>query len=169
MNTNKHPLIGDWRARIRDRLLELGFQTVNAFLIEYPGLPYLELSQILGEGIAVPICIVTMQFEEAKAQGNIREAALDALPRAINQYLPTGWQKDGGDTLEENEKKRIDLLTANAYAIWVTQLERCDKGLKPLADAVWRALHTCRPDVGWRPTGPNDLLIKMAFEKGWPE
>ncbi len=149
---------GEWRAKVRARLHAIGCETVEDLLTRHPAEPYLKLVKRLGDDVAA-LQVTVLQFEEAIEQGRFREAAKDRLARLINGHLKKGWGRG----------LHLDFNTAGVYADWATELEKFRPESRPLADAVWRALLTLPPPQGWTPTGPDDAIIKAAFEKGWPE
>ena len=164
----RHALIGDWRARMKARLAELGFANIDEFLARYPAVPYLKLPEILGKDVAIPILIVKLQLEEAKDGRRLRAAAMDCLAREINHYLSTGWAREKPGMMAE-EKQRSEFLKASACTSWVTQIEMTDSEARAPAMAVWLALVESNPGTGWRPSGQADPVIEGAFRTGWPE
>lgn len=165
---SKHGLDPGWQGRLRARLREMGYATMEAWLADNPGLTYIELAERLGNEVAVPAGIVRIQFEEAKARGRLREAAMDSLPREIKDRLPSGWQKmsEYEASVSADQIERIIFLTASAFGFWAPHLDSVAN--KHPALAVWKALEQSYPPVGWKPSGPTDPLIVAAFEKGWP-
>jgi hypothetical protein len=100
-----------------------------------------------------------VQFEDAaKSRLSLREAAMDALPRDLNYYLPDGWRHGA----------RNDFETSRAFAVWATRIDLIAPTLKQRVDDTWAALEILQPPVGWKPTGPTDPIIAAAFAKGWP-
>lgn len=170
MNDQRHPLATNWRDNTRSRLRDIGCQSIAEFLAKHPGVPYVDLPEILAGNVAAPISIAKMQFEEANAKGEIRAAALDCMAREINHHLKSGWAmgKRLGPNAKSEHQRRAEFLTAGAYASWVTQVEVSDNKLRPLADAVWDALEEHQPPLGWRASGAEDPIIVAAFDKGWP-
>lgn len=150
---------GDWHAKIRSRLGILGCETVTDLMRKFPCLPYFKLARMLGKDVAA-VQLAIMQFEEAKADGSIRQAVRDALVRAIHQHLKRGWGRG----------IRADFHTAGAYAEWLAALESraFAPELLPMGEAVWRALEEGKPPAGWLPNDPDDPIITAAFDKGWP-
>jgi hypothetical protein len=148
----------NWRKKIVDRTLAEGCCTLSEYLARFPGRPYIELAQGLGEDVAA-VQLEWIHVAEAKEQGHLRRMAMDSLARDINGYLPSGWRHGA-----EN-----DFETALAFSVWAVRLKQCVPELESKLDAVWDALEELRPPVGWTPSGPDDEVICKAFSKGWPE
>jgi hypothetical protein len=148
---------GDWRTIIRARLHPRGAETVSDFAKQYPALPYIKLARLLGTDVAAPQLQI-MQFEEAKAEGSLREAAKDALCRTVHLHLKRGWKKG----------KHAEFNTAGVYADWLALVRFsafCPERL-PTPEAVWNGLKASEPPAGWIPSGPDDALIVAAFDEG---
>jgi len=143
--------------RIRSLLHSRGFESTSDLLSRFPAKPYVDLAADLGNDMAA-LQLEWMQFEEAKEQGKLRDAAMDSLARELAGHLREGWGRG----------TQVDFNTAGVFADWVTRLEDYDPDLVPRAEAVWQALHELRPPEGWKPEGPDNPLLAFAFDKGWP-
>jgi hypothetical protein len=148
---------GQWRVKVLSRIHAVGCDTVRAFLTRFPAKPYIYLAETLGNDVAAAQ-LEKMQFEEANKCGSIRDAAMDSLPREFAHHLPGGWR--GG--------ARGDFDTASVFASWETHLHMLDPALQGKAAAVWAALESLQPPLGWKPTGASDHFIDAAFAEGWP-
>lgn len=149
---------GDWRARIRSRVIALGCETVTEYLALYPSEPYVAAAQRLGDDVAA-LQLEQIHFAEGDVNNRIRSVAMDSLSRDLNRHLPSGWRAGALG----------DFDTSGACAEWITRLVMHTDELKLRANAVWDALEQSKPPKGWSPGGPNDPLIVAAFEKGWPD
>ena len=128
-----------------------------------------------------------MQIQEVRNEGEFRRMAMDSLARELCANLPNGWQRPlkrhalnpqtiwknlaaiQSRTLTEEEKsQRIEFQMSGAYAYWVVLLQKYDPNIDARADAVWKALSSLSPSTGWIPKGPDDPLIVLAFDVGWP-
>jgi len=148
---------GDWRAKVRSRLHEIGCETVHDFLARYPGEPYRKLVSRLGGDVAA-LQLTMMQLEESGEQGGLRDTAKDRLARLVNGHLKKGWAQG----------QHADFNTAGVYADWVTELERFQPYARQFADAVWQALLSIPPPAGWKPSGADDPILTDAFDRAWP-
>jgi hypothetical protein len=81
---------GNWQARIQQRLNEMGFSSMSEFLAHFPGEPYIQVANRLGENVA-GAQIVWMQNKEATSQHAIKLLAMDALSHELNYHLENGW------------------------------------------------------------------------------
>jgi hypothetical protein len=102
-----------------------------------------------------------LQMQEAKRDGTLRQAAMDAFARELNWRLPEGWVPDGP----------AESRAAGAYASTTTLVEI--DGESPQFHGqlleMYQSLKLLQPPIGWRPAGGNDPLIQEAFARGWPE
>jgi hypothetical protein len=159
MSNSHQTWIGDWRARIRERIHSRGSESVRGFLEHHPAEPYFKVARRLGDDVAA-IQLARMQFEEAVDRDEVRQVAMDGFSREIVENLKRGW----------GVGRHADFRTAGVYAGWMALLEfRADAPhLRPMGDAVWNSLKEIQPPQGWLPSGPNDPIIQAAFAKGWP-
>jgi hypothetical protein len=173
--------VGDWKARIRERLARHGYTSLHDFMTQNPGRPYEVLTDSLGSDLA-PIQLIWMQLEDAVREDNLRWAAMDALARELTHHLRTGWvcdlpipqdnePADTGVTQPNQDEghRRHRFQTAGVFASWSTQIELVDNDAASALAAVWNALNSLHPPIGWLPSGPDDPLIVAAFAQGWPE
>jgi hypothetical protein len=154
---------GDWRARIRERVRNIGFGSVSQFLAAFPTQYYTDVADRLGEVAAIQLEVV--QFDEAESPTSFREACKDSLVRDLNHYLTSGWE--GGT--------KGNFPSASACATWkgrvggTSRNVGADPGRERLAKAVWDCLEQLKPPLGWLPKTADDPLIAAALEKGWPK
>jgi hypothetical protein len=157
MDRVKTTWLGDWRQRIRLLVNPHGCTTIADFLSRYPAEPYTKLAGRLGDDVA-PIQLSWMQFEEAQEQDCVRGASMDCLARCLAGNVKRGWLNG----------RHFEFNAAGAYAFWVGEIKRVRPDLESTAWDVWRELKALNPPQGWLPGGPNDPLIRTAFDRGWP-
>jgi hypothetical protein len=148
---------GDWRSRVETRVRAAGFSNVGDFLANFPAEPYLMLAKKLGDDVAA-IQLEWIQWANLRTEKEIRNLAIDSLPRAVVGHLPAGWPAN----------PKGDFKVACAYSEWITRIEQQSPSLKPKAKAVWEQLKALDPPRGWRPSGPDDRYVVHAFISGWP-
>ncbi len=154
--SNKRVWTSDWKRKVYIRLCAAEADSVTEWLSRYPGVPYLELADVLGADVAA-IQIEMLHMEEAIQRRDLRSAAIDSLIRDFSEYLPNGWkeQPDG------------DFDTASVYATWATRITQADSRLEEITLKVWRHLKQMSPPKGWMPEGLDDRLINAAFDAQW--
>ena len=149
----------DWKQRLYASLGHLGYSSVLAYLADRPGEGYFRLARQL-EGFAA-LQIQQLQWEEAQEGQLERRVAMDALVRIMRDRLRKGWGKG----------RHRDLNTAGVLADWLAMIsgkyDTSDVGAK--ARRVWECLKESAPPGGWLPQSPEDLHVKTAFDRGWPE
>jgi hypothetical protein len=146
---------GSWRDKILSRVRACGFETATAYLAQYPADSYIAAAARLGDDVAA-LQLEWMQFDEAKNEVDIRQAAKDSLVRELNYQLPNGWRRGA----------KNDFETASAYADWIVRIEQKRSELKSKAKDVWDSLQGLNPPVGWVPQSPDDRFISEAF-RNW--
>jgi len=155
---------GDWKARVRERVNRLGFDSLPALASAHPGVPFGQLFRLLRETESpddTTIGYIQFQalfFEEAEANGRIREAIADTLVRRLRQHLRSGWNR--GQRLRERK--------AEARAKWELPPSRIPK-FGVVTDKIWDALRDLNPPDDWCPADCNDPIIQEAFRHAWPE
>jgi hypothetical protein len=158
MNELQHNWSPDWKGRISDSVQVLGFSNLTDLLAAMPSRPYGDIATLLGN--FAPIQIISVQFQEAKLAGKVRDAAKDSLCRNLVEKLPKGWGNG-----ENSEWKSVMALSGWSSEIQVTG--GCEE-LRPILMAVSDALCELPPPKGWSPKGPDDLLIESVFQSHWP-
>lgn len=155
---------GNWRDKTRERVAALGYDSVEQFMRAFPGAPYIELVNRLGDDVAA-IQVECLQFDEATARNELRAAAMDSLVRDLRRYLDKGWE--GGAV--------GNFTTIQAKVAWIGRLEGSSRNKVPSdelnrrGEVVWCALEQLQPPIGWLPTQMDDSYIVGAFVVGWPE
>ena len=159
-NTLTTPWQGGWQLRLRSKLDELGFGTLEHFLAARPGTSYVKLAQELDANVAA-MQIYGEQVRAAVYEERLRDAAMDSLGRFLKEHMKRGWGRG----------QHFAFRLASAFGDWksvVIQFGSGDENLKAKLDAVTEALKANGPPEGWMPAKPNDEFILRAFEEGWP-
>lgn len=149
---------GNWNERILRQIRRFGSETILEFLDQFPGETYSQVADRLGDDVA-PAQLQRLQFSEAKATGQLRQAAMDALVRVLKDTLPRGW----------NPKEPRNSAAICAFGAWGGMVESEAKLIDPdVLLAVWRAIEALVPGEGWVPQAVGDPLLQEAFKRGWP-
>ena len=151
--------LGDWQAKILERVHLAGFDSVSALLKQNPNCAYFQVARILGPDVAA-VQLGMMYFEEAKKKNAVRCAAKDALCRALHSNLKHGW----------NHGLHAKRMMAGAYSEWLAVLEfrALAPELSSVGEAVWNELNAANPPVGWLPMDVEDSILTAVFDKAWP-
>jgi hypothetical protein len=161
IENQKQVWLGNWRTRHLQRVRDAGSPTVAEFLNRYPAIPYHKVTRRHLGDVVAPIQLIQLQFDEAVANGTVREAAKDLLVRTINEQLKYGWQKGGHWRFNQ----------AGVYSHFTNDLgtHSGDETLKEIGKRVIAALRQLSPAADWIPKSNDDPLIVQAFDLGWPE
>lgn len=145
------------RSYIMGRIHALGHGSMLAFLASRPDVSYVQLGKDIQ---TIPLHIYLLQFEEAKAAGEVRAAVMDSYVRQINRYFPNGWTVGN-----ESEFDRASALSLpRSDAIGVAKLVEFDEEIR----SVGQCLRVAAIPEGWRPTSIEDPILAKAFNEGWP-
>jgi hypothetical protein len=151
---------GNWSQRIHRALRERGFETASEFLERFPGESYLTVVNRIAPWVAA-MQLINLQMREARTAGTLRAAAMDGCARNLNDRLPEGWMESS------NAESSLAGALAGVSASLTVDAESPE--LARRLDGVYKALRSLCPPVGWRPSGPDDPIIREAFDRGWPE
>lgn len=159
MDNSQHIWHPSWPERLLEKVRATGFQDVSELLASMPARPYEDVASLLGTNVA-PIQIISVQFDEARADNSIRHAAIDSLCRNICEKLPLGWGRG------ENSDFRSGL----ALSRWITEIEVSGKcpHLAPRLLAIAKDIRASSPPDGWKPADTADSLINAMFTRHWP-
>ena len=158
----------DWRARIRNRLHTLGFESLQEFLRTVPEETYQQLSQLVGESLpsggwdVAPVQIQTLQMEDFRdSPAQLREVATDSLTRLIRQHLKRGWNCGVHATFNR----------ACVASEWISLISGggTDARLASLAEFTWKTLCERNPPDVWIPRNNLDSIIVSVFDDIWNE
>lgn len=155
-----NPWHGDWKERLAIYLESQGFDDLDSFLDENPGVGYVTLAKQLGDANVAAMQLYGEHIRCADAKDRLRVAAMDCLVRFINEYVRRGW----------NEGRHFAHRSASAFAAWSTAITtHCqDSSVSDRLPRVYDELERLPIPSGWLPSSPNDPFIVSAFEKGWP-
>jgi hypothetical protein len=149
----------DWEERVVSAVQAAGYRDMFAFVNAYPCEGFRKLATRL-DSLAPPAMIGILYLRDADAGGCLRTASLDAFLREFRDILPTGWKNyDGGAGCA----REIHLLVT--WGEWVSAI---DPELHIVTKRVGRLLWEADPAEGWIPSGPDDPILRFAFEDGWP-
>jgi hypothetical protein len=146
----------DWTSRLSHQINQMGFATIEDFLTAHPGEPYLSLVARIAPWVAA-LQLQRLQMLTARALGRLREAAMDALAREINDAYPNGWTDDLSTAAS----------VGGRWAALVT-VQGNSPELAPITLPLFRALLEKKPSIGWRPSSGEDPLIREVFDQCWP-
>lgn len=156
-----NPWDGDRQSRLQVTLTQLGFSSLNDFLVAHPGISYSKLAESLRDAAVAPMQIYGLQIRQATAAGQLREAAKDSLARFINEHIKRGWSNG----------RHFNFRRASALGDWisvVTQYSGGNRSLEARLSAVSEELKASSPPQSWKPVGGSDEIIRSAFERCWP-
>ncbi len=152
--------IGDWEARIYERVQSIGCASVRELLASFPAEGYVAVARRLGEDV-VGAQLQKLQVAEALRADDLREAACDWLSRALAHGLETGWGEESDQAV---------FRRASAYASWSGGLTtHASDAYASRCQQVWTALKALQPPADWRPQGAQDPLLRAAFDAGWSQ
>jgi hypothetical protein len=145
-----------WESTVIGSLGRLGFSSVSEFVAARPGATYGQLSDELEPPLVLPIMVMKLQLQEARAKSPevYRAAAADSLARSLSESLTEGWGKTQGESSPE-------FMNVAAWSAWASTVDD-DRCLR-----VFEALKE-RAKPGWRPSSGLDPVIVAAFDEAWP-
>jgi hypothetical protein len=150
---------GDWKARIADRLRDLGCAGMSQFIAMFPRESFYELSKRLGDDVA-PIQMEAFLAWEGHETGRDREIAMECLVRLMYEHNRRGW----------NKGRHASFRQSSVLSKWlsVSVLAENVNRFRVEKEQVWKALKDSQPPEGWLPESAQDSFIQQAFTKGWP-
>lgn len=150
------PWSNDWHERVSAAVAELGFETLNEYVLTHRREPFGALAKRLGNDIA-HVQVQRMYLEEAIVGGFFLDAAAECLARTISEVFPKGW----------GIGVRLDYKEASVIATWVSDMqhraqqhELSETQLNRIAAAL---VDDVCPPKGWLPEGGQDENIVRAF------
>lgn len=143
---------GNWPARMYERVRERGYPSLTAFAEAHPTLPLVKLAQQLGRGDLNAVQVFRGLVDEAERNHRLARLVRAQFVREFYESFPDGWPA----VLDDANRSDV----ARALALWigytpVTHEER--------ARQVAQALMASPPPPGWRPTGPDDELLRTLI------
>ena len=153
------PWSGDWEHRVRRRVADLGFETLEGFVVARPGKPFGQLAKELGPPVA-HMQVQALFLAEVARAGRLRDAAADCLARTVNEEFPRGW----------GQGVRVDYRKAGVIAHWVSDMlnrvEQTELDEDTLRAIAFALRDEVKPPKGWMPASGRDEHIQKAFEIG---
>lgn len=150
--TDGRSWLGDWKARLYERVRERGFDSLTAFAESRPAIPLNKLAEELGKDDVAGVQVMNGLRVEAERRKQLPRFVRDLLVRELAGGLPHGWPADLGGGNRFQVAKTLSLWsgsTPEAYA------ER--------ARQVITVLLANPPLAGWRPLGPDDELLRTLL------
>lgn len=137
-------------------LAEIGMSATE-FFRQHPDRSEVGMAQILGRG-ASALGLIMKLFEEAHENSTVLELAKSLLYRRILDEYPDGWYYD--------EKIRTTVKLGG----WYSDIAEYAPEYEDRALSIVRSLATTNaPELGWKPTGPEDERLRRVFEEYWSE
>lgn len=168
-------LLGDWRARINERLLAAGFDSVHAFVAARPLAPVSllvdELSTDLQEGInrsdVAHIQLVELWREECHEDAQaVERFAKRLLIGILHDHLPEGWHADW--TRDENARAAFSRLNTKGLSGWPSDVgsDYRDAANRVLSALIKGGREGTVPN-GWLPADEDDPVLTEIFHRCW--
>ncbi|WP_338872261.1 NUDIX hydrolase [Myxococcus stipitatus] len=143
---------GNWKARLYERVRELGYDSLTAFAESRPTASLVELAEVLGKDDVAGVQVFSGLVAEAERSKRLTRLVRGQFVRELHAQFPNGWPSIVDDT------NRFDI--AQVLARWsgytpVTHEERVRQARA--------ALRAYPPPAGWRPLGPDDELLRTLL------
>lgn len=151
----------DWEGRVFAKLRTLGYHLMWEFVEAHPTDGFLQLARRLAPPMLPLAMLTTMYYRDGHDMGDFRGAALRGLLRGLWDETPNGWKN-------YDERLTSGIYEIDLFVSWREELCAVDASVEPLAKAVGRALWHSSPPKGWSPAGPDDPILRAAFDLGWP-
>ncbi|MCY1040828.1 NUDIX hydrolase [Corallococcus sp. bb12-1] len=143
---------GNWKARLHDRVRELGFTSLTAFANARPTASLVALAEELGKDDIAGVQILSGLLAEAEQRKQVARFERDVLARMLSQSLPDGWP------MMMDDANRF--AVAKALGRWSAYTpEAHEERISRAGDAL--LAHP--PPAGWRPLGPDDDILRMLL------
>ncbi|PTL75910.1 NUDIX hydrolase [Vitiosangium sp. GDMCC 1.1324] len=139
---------GNVKARLYERVRELGYDSLTAFADARPTATLVELADELGPDDIAAVQVFSGLVAEAERSGKITRLVRGQLVRELYECLPNGWP------VVLDDANRFDV--AHALGSWIAFTPETHK---KRADRASDALLAKPPPAGWRPLGPDDELL----------
>ncbi|OJT23254.1 NUDIX hydrolase [Archangium sp. Cb G35] len=139
---------GNIKARLYERVRDLGYDSLTAFAEARPTASLLALADELGPDDIAAVQVFSGLVAEAERSRKVTRLVRGQLVRELAEALPNGWPAVLDD--ENRLKAAMALAHWSAYTP-ETHEERVDK--------VGDLLLATPPPPGWLPRGPNDELL----------
>jgi hypothetical protein len=143
-----HAWRGNWKARLNERVRELGFDSLTSFANARPAVPVLALADELGEEDVAGVQVLSELLAEAERSHQVTRFVRDVLVRELSECLPDGWPA----VLDDANRFKV----AMALGSWAAF---APKTHEERVRQAREALRATPPPPGWRPLGPDDALL----------
>ncbi len=143
---------GFWKARIHERIRELGYDSLTAFAEARPTVSLVELAEEFGKDDISAVQLLSVLVAEAERNHQMTRLVRGQLVRELSESLPDGWPP------VMNDVNRFEV--AQALAFWFGFIPETHK---QRAEQVMAALRSAPPPPGWRPLGPDDELLRTLM------
>ena len=166
--------LGDWHARIAERLRVRGFGSVTEFCESRPCVSLLELATELriDDGIdrsdvaAEQLLRIWRGEAQDGGPGAVERFARRTLVGELRRDLPDGWRADW--TLADSETKAAASRLALTTGRWVAYLDDKYEGAgNRVLDAMLAAGRDGTIPEGWIPANADDPVLVEIFRKHW--
>ncbi|MBN9685905.1 MULTISPECIES: NUDIX hydrolase [unclassified Corallococcus] len=143
---------GNWKARLYERVRELGYDSLTAFAEARPSASLVALAEELGPDDVAGVQVFSGLVAEAERIHRVTRLVRGQFVREMSEHLPGGWPA----TMDDANRFKV----ARALAGWAsftpdTHQERVDR--------AGDALLSNQPPPGWRPLGPDDELLRTLL------
>jgi hypothetical protein len=166
--------LGDWRARIRDRVRERGFSSVAAFAEAHPTLSAIELAEELStdhstqlnqSDVAADQVVAVWRDEAHRSdEGAIERFARRLLVGELHRDLPGGWRSNWRGAEARAEMSRMTALVAR----WACYIDPKNDGTSArVFDALLAGGTEGTIPEGWLPSSADDPLLVEIFRRHW--
>jgi len=150
--TDGRSWVGNWKARLYERVRERGYESLTAFAEARPTASLVALAEELGPDDVAGVQVFSGLVAEAERSKKLTRLVRGQLVRELSQHLPDGWPAVMDD---ENRFK-----AARALAGWYSFTPEPHK---ERVDQVSDALMATPPPPGWRPLDPDDELLRTLL------
>ncbi|WNG32178.1 NUDIX hydrolase [Archangium violaceum] len=143
---------GNWKARLYERIRELGFDSLTAFAEARPAVPLYLLAEELGEDDIAAVQVFSGLLAEAEQRKRVTRLVRDVLVRELADGLPGGWP-----TVMDDANRFEVAMALGRWAAYTpeTHEERVKRARE--------ALRASPPPPGWRPLSPDDELLRTLL------
>lgn len=143
---------GNWKARLYERVRERGSSSLTAFAEARPTASLVSLAEELGEEDVNAVQVFSGLVAEAERSQQVTRLVRGQLVRELWECLPNGWPP------VLDRKTRFEV--ARALAGWYSFTPETHK---ERVDRAGDALLANPPPAGWRPSGPDDELLRTLL------
>ncbi|GEN13351.1 hypothetical protein MFU01_83880 [Myxococcus fulvus] len=139
---------GNWKARLRERIRDRGYDSVTAFAEARPTASLIALAKELGPDDIAGVQVYDALVEEAVRSRQVTRLVRGQLVRELSRHLAHGWPAALDD--ETRMEVAIALGQWSAYTP-----ETHEERVRRAGDV----LLANPPPAGWLPLGPDDELL----------